>query len=119
MKETVEIDGISYTVGTITAGANKAFPVNQADGKEFSFLLVVASLQAGGDENAQATATNMPDGLFDANSPYKQIVKLAMKVNGYKDAPVGEAAAGESPVQPTGSSSTVVSPAPSDGVGAT
>lgn len=123
MKQTVIIDEKEYTVATITAAVSKSFPTEFANPRDSTFLLLIESLRAGGDADAEETVTNLEDGFFDKDSPYKRLVALAMKSNGYKETPKasGEETAGAGPalVEQTGLSSTEDSPVVSDGDTAT
>lgn len=112
MQKTVWIDGVEYTVATITAKVNKSIRRVEADGKtfrndaDFNHDVVIESLRAGGCQNADDVADGMPDGIYHSESPYKQVLKAALDVNGYKrEEKSGEVPAGDSPAS-TGPSST-------------
>lgn len=119
MKIELVIDGNKYAVATIKAGVAKGLPMHFTNPRESSYDLLVASLKSGGDENADETVADLDDGLFDGNSPYKQLVQVAMKVNGFKEVPKAEAETPAGSSEPIGDLSTDDSAVPLDGDTAT
>ena len=99
--KTVTIDGKELTIATITNGVAKKFPLRSADGspltpQEFNERLIVASLSAGGSEDAQAIVDGLPYFAGDDNQ-FSVLFDAAIEVNGLKKA----ADAGKADPEPT------------------
>ena len=92
-----KLEGNEYTVAPIPAGVTKDFQKQSERPEDFAFRLVVESLRAGGDENAEKTAHDIPAGIFDPDSEYQQVLREAQKINGFKQAAKGEVPAGAKP----------------------
>lgn len=108
--KTESFDGVEYTLSTITIGsAKKSLSMYPEDGKplanrEFNTRLIMASLTAGGHDNAPDIVDSFP--MFDG-SIFTRFLQSSMDVNGLKiETPkVGEdeSGASEAPKESIGS----------------
>lgn len=111
MKKVLSLDGVEYTLATITAGTAKGFSFSKEDGgrlapRDFNRSLIAASLGAGGHSDAEDIVDGLPIFL---GSAFAKFLGVALEVNGLKvEGKTGEGQPEETPAAPesTGSAST-------------
>jgi hypothetical protein len=111
MRKVLSLDGIDYTLSTITNEVAKSFGDFKSEdgtmykGREFNTAIITASLKAGGHSDASELISALPYFIADT---FVALRDAAYEVNGFKPVKTGEEAPGETPAEAvsTGSSST-------------
>jgi hypothetical protein len=99
MTKTITVDGVSYTLATITAKVAKNYVFTNTDGTKLSVhemnsRLIAASLEAGCVENVAEVLGNIP---YFLDRGWSTVLDVALEVNGMKAKQPGKPEAEASP----------------------